>query len=565
LKNNLGEKLKSVGTIFLLVFCITSFFGGWTSSKVLAAESTLEIQENETGFVEVDGSIESEHSSYTGNGYANTLNYLGSYIEWVINVPSAGSYELQWRFANGGSANRAAEVLINDSKQISDIDFSATGGWSSWSTTSLVSVNLQAGDNSIRLVAKTDDGLANIDWIEITGNQPSAGNGDQASIELEEGDILLAPNDSMTLQEAIESIQAGNTIYLEDGTYALSQTVVIAEGNDGASGARKKIVAYNNATPVLDFSAMAEDSSNRGIVLSGDYWHIKGVIIQNAGDNGMLLAGNNNIIEECVFRYNRDSGLQVSRINSNYDDISEWPSNNLILNSESHDNADSDHEDADGFAPKLTVGEGNIFRGCVSHHNIDDGWDLYAKSATGPIGVVTIEDCIAHDNGLLSDGNTSGSGDKNGFKLGSSGIYVDHIVRRSIAFNNGKHGFTDNGNTGSIKFINNTAYNNGDYNFHTRDGASHVFINNISFAGGHTDRIVGDTSAPNALTEDDIYWYYTADESDFITLTPGMDSDPTSNGFLHLKSGSDLIDVGVLADGIEYNGSAPDLGAIESD
>ncbi|MCD8188208.1 MAG: hypothetical protein LUD57_06325 [Ruminococcus sp.] len=33
-------------------------------------------------------------------------------------------------------------------------------------------------------------------------------------------------------------------------------------------------------------------------------------------------------------------------------------------------------ENADGFAAKLTCGEGNVFDGCMSYNNSDDGWDL---------------------------------------------------------------------------------------------------------------------------------------------------------------------------------------------
>ena len=47
-------------------------------------------------------------------------------------------------------------------------------------------------------------------------------------------------------------------------------------------------------------------------------------------------------------------------------------------------NADRAMEDADGFAAKLTTGEGNVFDGCIAAYNADDGWDLFAKAATGP-------------------------------------------------------------------------------------------------------------------------------------------------------------------------------------
>ncbi|GJM64225.1 InlB B-repeat-containing protein [Persicobacter diffluens] len=372
-------------------------------------------------------------------------------------------------------------------------------------------------------------------------------------------------NPFKTFAKAVSVIQAGDYIYLRGGTYSMGNTFMIDRSKNGSASAMISVFAYEGETPILQFDDI-ENSSSRGIVQDAYYWHWKGIIIEKAGDNGMLLSGNHCIIEECVFRYNHDTGLQLSRYNTSANSISEWPSHNLILNCESHDNADSGNEDADGFAAKLTSGEGNIFRGCVAHHNIDDGWDLYTKSSTGPIGIVTFENCIAHHNGTLSDGSTSGGGDKNGYKLGSSAHNINHIVKNCIAFNNGKHGFTDNGNVGSIKFYNNTSYNNQDYNYHTRDNATHIWRNNITLNGAHTDRIRGNApESCNALDDTNSSWNWTisASSSDFQTMTPGPDKDPISNGFLHLAAGSKLIDAGCTDTGLGYNGSAPDLGAIE--
>ncbi len=331
---------------------------------------------------------------------------------------------------------------------------------------------------------------------------------------------------------------------------------MIAESNSGSSGATKKIFAYNGEVPVLSFAGMAVSTSNRGIVLDGSYWHFKGIIIESAGDNGLLLSGDNNTIESCIFRKNADSGLQLSRYNTSYNSISQWPSNNLILNCEAYDNKDPDNEDADGFAAKLTSGNGNVFRNCVAHHNIDDGWDLYTKSDTGPIGAVTLENCIAHSNGALTDGATSGNGDKNGFKLGGEDIAVNHIVRRCIAFNNGKHGFTYNRNLGSIEMTNNTGYGNSQRNFNF-DGGSSVFKNNLSYLSGSNDRIIGTATAPNSFQG--AAGGFTVNASDFLSLSAGANSNPTGNGFLNLASGSDLINAGIASTGISYNGAAPDL------
>jgi hypothetical protein len=234
--------------------------------------------------------------------------------------------------------------------------------------------------------------------------------------------------------------------------------------------------------------------------VNGYFWRIVGIIVERAGDNGIFVGGSNNIIERTVTRFNRDSGLQLSRISESTPQ-SQWPANNLVLSAESHDNADSDGEDADGFAAKLTIGSGNVFRFAVSHNNIDDGWDLFTKTDTGPIGPVTIEDSLSYNNGTLSNGGQAGSGDRNGFKLGGEAISVNHIIRRSIAFRNGKHGFTYNRNLGTMTISNNLSVDNdsGNRNFNF-DGGTSVFRNNTScrFLGsGTNDRIVGNSDSSN--------------------------------------------------------------------
>jgi len=166
------------------------------------------------------------------------------------------------------------------------------------------------------------------------------------------------------------------------------------------------------------------------------------------------------------------------------------------LSSVSHDNVDSDGEDADGFAPKLTVGSGNVFRYTVAHNNIDDGYDLYTKSDTGPIGAVTIEHSLAYDNGTLSNGGQAGNGDRNGYKLGGEDIGVNHTIRSNIAYRNGKHGFTYNRNLGTMTVSNNVSIGNEERNFNF-DGGSSVFRGNTSCDSGSNDRIIGNSDSSN--------------------------------------------------------------------
>ncbi|QTM99149.1 exopolygalacturonate lyase [Sediminibacillus dalangtanensis] len=307
-------------------------------------------------------------------------------------------------------------------------------------------------------------------------------------------DIHAAPNGSpegtgtkenpLDLDTAIAYVQPGQKIILADGNYERNQKLEIEKYNDGTEEARKYLVAEDGARPVIDF-----DKKSEGVVLSGDYWHVTGIDFTRSAGNtkGFTVGGSHNIIEQSRFYENGDTGLQISRTISEAPS-EEWPSDNLVLNSESFDNRDPSDNNADGFAAKLTAGENNVFRGCIAHHNIDDGWDLYTKAGTGAIGAVLIEDSVAYENGTLSDG-TVGDGDKNGFKLGGEGIHVPHVIKDSIAFSNGAAGFTSNSNPGVIA-ENNVAYDNagGNIDFSTYGGIESDFTINrfISYQTAYT-------------------------------------------------------------------------------
>lgn len=285
------------------------------------------------------------------------------------------------------------------------------------------------------------------------------------------GDIFCSPNgtgsgdsekDPTSVTNAISKLTAGHTIYLLGGTYKFSEMILIDSANSGTANAMKTIKPYNGTDVVFDFSGQGEaNASKRGIVLDGDYWHFYGFEITKAADNGMLLSGNNNTLERMVFNDNQDTGLQISRYNTSAVTIADWPSNNLILNCTSKNNCDNaTMENADGFAAKLTCGEGNVFDGCMSYNNSDDGWDLYAKTETGPTGVVTIQNCVAFRNGYTEFGEGYGDCDGNGFKLGGGGVGSAHVVKNCLAFENLNCGFTDNNNPKLGSLTNCTAYNN---------------------------------------------------------------------------------------------------------
>ncbi|MFB9352665.1 carbohydrate-binding protein [Streptomyces heliomycini] len=444
------------------------------------------------------GAVETEWSGYSGSGFCNGTNGTGGYVQFTVNAPAAETATLRVRFANGSGGARAANIVVNGST-VASASFEATGAWTGW-TTKTFTVPVRSGGNTVRLSPTSSAGLPNVDYLEVETSGGTTTPPPASALYVAPGGSAGASgtlSDPTTLVSAIDRITPGGTIYLRGGTYHHSQTVTIPAGNNGTPGDRTELAAYPGETPVLNFSAQTESSSNRGLAVNGSYWHVKGIVVERAGDNGIFVGGSNNVFERTVTRYNRDTGLQLSRMASDTP-RDQWPSNNLVLSAESHDNADSDGEDADGFAAKLTSGPGNVFRYAVAHNNIDDGWDLYTKDDTGPIGAVTIEDSLAYENGTLSNGGQAGNGDRNGYKLGGEGIEVDHVIRRSIAYDNGKHGFTYNSNPGSMTVSGNVSIDNAERNFNF-DGGSSVFRDNTSCrsGSGSNDRTIGSVDGSN--------------------------------------------------------------------
>ncbi|MEH0532859.1 carbohydrate-binding protein [Streptomyces stelliscabiei] len=465
-----------------------------------AAQAASARYEAEVSPAVCTGTIDSDWAGYSGSGFCNGTNAAGAYAQFTVTAPASGTATLSVRFANGTTGARAASVTVNGTTAATT-SFESTGTWTAW-TTKTLTVPVTSGSNVIRVNPTAATGLPNIDYLDATvpdgGTTPPPTTGSTLYVAPSGTDsaagTISAPT---TLTSAISRITAGGTIYLRGGTYAQAATVTIPAGSSGTAAARTKLSAYPGEKPVLNFSAQSESSSNRGLQLNASYWHVSGLIVERAGDNGIYVGGSDNIIERTVTRFNRDTGLQLGRMASTTP-AADWPSDNLILSAESHDNADSDGEDADGFAAKLTTGTGNVFRYAVAHNNIDDGWDLYTKTDTGPIGPVTIEDSLSYENGTLTDGSQAGNGDRNGYKLGGDDIAVNHVVRRSIAYDNGKHGFTWNSNPGSMAVSGNVSIDNTERNF-SFDGGTSVFRDNTSCRSGSgtNDRIIGSSDSSN--------------------------------------------------------------------
>jgi hypothetical protein len=273
-------------------------------------------------------------------------------------------------------------------------------------------------------------GAGNEYWVGPTGADTNAG-------------TQAAPFKTITAAHA--RVTAGGTIWLLSGTNMLSSTNAISKSGTASAHIRVQAVA-GGTRPVLDFSGQAVASSNRGLDVTGDYWELRGFEIRNAGDNCIAVSGSNNTFDQLVIHGCADTGLQITASSSQATDNTR-AANNLVLNCDSYENLDqaTNGENADGFAAKLRIGPGNVFRGCRAWNNADDGWDFFASD-----DVVVVDGCWAFLNGkVVSGSNTAGDG--NGFKLGGAPSGAGeggavHKVMSSYAFDNRACGFVRNNN-----------------------------------------------------------------------------------------------------------------------
>ncbi|MBN2215430.1 MAG: right-handed parallel beta-helix repeat-containing protein [Bacteroidales bacterium] len=364
-----------------------------------------------------------------------------------------------------------------------------------------------------------------------------------------------------TIEKAVSVVKAGETIYVRGGTYELLATITI--GISGTTDSMISLHAYHGERAVLDFSGQELGGSNRGIKLTGSYWHIKGIDITGAGDNGMKIeGGSNNIIENCAFYRNRDSGMQLDN----------GASNNKVINCDSYYNADpADYGDADGFAPKLSVGSGNHFYGCRAWKNCDDGWDGYLRGADDVSN--SAENCWSFENGYLENGTDPGpQANGNGFKMGGSDdktLRHNFTLKNCLAFKNKVKGFDQNNNKGSMILYNCTGHNNLTANFRmTQELAAGkvLIVKNCVDLGGSAEIATFAQQEKNSWMSP-----FVVTGEDFLSIDDISAYGPRKEdgslpdiAYMHLAPGSDLIDAGVDV-GLPFAGSLPDLGCFEAD
>ena len=141
--------------------------GNWndqaSSLRVRAASAGFSRQlEAETPSVNNGMTVEACSEDGQDMGYISA----GNYLVWNgINIPSTGSYLIEYRVASGASGGTISADLNAGNVQFGNTSIPGTGGWQTWTTVSKT-VTINAGTYNFGIYAQT--GGYNINWVRIS-------------------------------------------------------------------------------------------------------------------------------------------------------------------------------------------------------------------------------------------------------------------------------------------------------------------------------------------------------------------------------------------------------------
>jgi hypothetical protein len=134
-----------------------------------AANAAATTYEAENAQLTGGARAETEHTGYTGSGYAGGFvdaNRGNAAATFTVTANRAGSHTLTIRYANGTGSARTMSLIVNGTTR--QVALPATATWQTWGTvTQPVSLNL--GGNSVAVkFGANDNGNLNLDHIAVT-------------------------------------------------------------------------------------------------------------------------------------------------------------------------------------------------------------------------------------------------------------------------------------------------------------------------------------------------------------------------------------------------------------
>lgn len=211
------------------------------------------------------GAVDSDHAGHSVTGYVNFQPVTGAYVEFTVASDRTTGATLDFRYANGTSANRPLDTRVNGALVADDRAFPATGAWTTWRTVT-ANAALKAGDNTVRVTTAASDGPS-LDNLTVTASGPGDTQKPTAPANLRKGKEPTATSVSLAWDAASDDTavtgydvyQHGQLMKQVDGT-ALAATV---EGLDPETAYDWTVFARDAAGNVSAASNAVQDPPDR--------------------------------------------------------------------------------------------------------------------------------------------------------------------------------------------------------------------------------------------------------------------------------------------------------------
>lgn len=213
----------SLAPQFLYKKSLLAFLG-----LVLSATSPMAsaaTHEAETGTLTGGTSVATNHPGYSGTGFVGGFIDANKGLAQAaiqVTAPSAGTYNLAIRYANGTGVSRTLSLYVNGTK-LKQTSLPATANWDTWGTQA-ETVTLLSGTNTIALKYETtDSGNVNLDNLAVNAS---------AGVNLASGRTATANGSNGSGSFGAANINDGNTgSYWEGSPNAYPNTVTMNLGS----------------------------------------------------------------------------------------------------------------------------------------------------------------------------------------------------------------------------------------------------------------------------------------------------------------------------------------------
>ncbi len=119
-----------------------------------------------------DEDVDIEDCTDTGGGYNIGWFTGGEWLEYTVNVASAGTYDIDLRVACDGDS-RTVSMTMDGANIANNIAIPNTGGWQAWQTITVNDVQLNAGEQILRLTMGATD-YVNLNYVTFNAVNVSA-------------------------------------------------------------------------------------------------------------------------------------------------------------------------------------------------------------------------------------------------------------------------------------------------------------------------------------------------------------------------------------------------------